>query len=194
MNLTSLSLTTPTGTTRVHRSTSAPVNALVDTGSTYSLLPAAVAEALADALGAWKEVGEWKVDCALRDVAGSVDFGFGDVVIRVPYSDFLLKMGDSCSMGVQGGEEGSEGEAILGDTFLRGAYGESSLLVPWVFPGFSSPCGAVMFRDAARVLTGAVVFDQVSHNLWMANHEDCRSEVQEVGLWEGDPGDLWGLC
>ena len=44
------------------------------------------------------------------------------------------------------------------------------------------------------LLTGVVVFDQVSHNLWMANHQDCGSEVREVGILRGDPGTLRGLC
>ena len=40
----------------------------------------------------------------------------------------------------------------------------------------------------------AVVYDQVSHNVWMANYEDCESEVAEVGKRLGDPGDIKGLC
>ena len=46
--------------------------------------------------------------------------------------------------------------------------------------------------EVADVLV--VVYDQVSHNVWMANHEDCGSEVAEVGKRVGDPGDLKGRC
>lgn len=59
-------------------------------------------------------------------MGASVDFGFGGLVIRVPPSDFLLKLQDgTCSMGAQ--ERGSDADSILGDTFLRGAYGKCFL-------------------------------------------------------------------
>ena len=137
MNLTSLSYgTSLSSPTPVYRSTSDPINALVDTGSTYTLLPSEVVNALAEELDAWNEAGEWKVDCALRDVAGTVNFGFEDVLIRVPYADFLLRVqDDSCWLGVKASEAdgGGKADAILGDTFLRGAYGESSLaLLSWL--------------------------------------------------------------
>lgn len=105
------------------------MNTLVDTGATYSLLPASIVDALAEELGAWREVGEWKVDCALRDRPGTVDFQFGDVEIRVSYADFLLRIVEgSCSLGVQKREGAEDGDSILGATFLRGAYGEFSPL------------------------------------------------------------------
>ena len=129
VNLTSISVTSPDGTSfsiYPASSRSAPISALVDTGVTYTFLPASIVEGVASRLNAWHEVGEWKVDCTLRNTAGTVDFGFGGgLVIKVPYVDFVLKLGDeTCSLGMQsrGGEE--EGDSILGDTFLRGAYGE----------------------------------------------------------------------
>ena len=79
-----------------------------------------------------------------------MDFSFGDVVIRVPYSDFLLRVQDeSCSLGVQKreGEEAGDGEAILGDTFLRGAYGKFSFgyspLLGWRVDGLADRCSGI---------------------------------------------------
>ena len=129
VNLTSISITSPDGTSSSiypASSRSAPINALVDTGVTYTFLPASIVEGVASRLNAWREMGEWKVDCALRDAAGTVDYGFaGGLVIKVPYSDFLLRLGDGkCSLGMQSREGEEDGDSILGDTFLRGAYGE----------------------------------------------------------------------
>lgn len=134
VNLTSISVTTPKGTsTSIYAASSryAPLNALVDTGVTYTFLPSSIVEAVASRLGAWQEVGEWKVDCALRNAAGTVDFGFGDsLVIRVSYADFILRPGDgTCCLGMQSREGGEERDSILGDSFLRGAYGEFPALV-----------------------------------------------------------------
>lgn len=197
VNLTSLSVTTPAGiSTSIYAasSRSAPLNALVDTGVTYTFLPAAVVEAVASRLDAWREVGEWKVDCALRDAAGTVDFGFGGgLVIRVPYADLLLRVGDgTCSLGVQSREGEEEGDSILGDTFLRGAYGE--FFFPSCTCAFGVVWGGFGFAGVEVADVLVVVYDQVSHNVWMANHEDCGSEVAEVGKRVGDPGDLKGLC
>ena len=130
MNLTSISVTTPAGTsTSVYAASSGsgPLNALVDTGVTYTFLPSSVVEAVASRLGAWQEVGEWKVDCALRDATGTVDFGFGDsLVIRVSYAEFILRPGDgTCILGMQSREGDDAGESLPRHTFLRGAYGES---------------------------------------------------------------------
>lgn len=66
--------------------------------------------------------------CDLRNGTGTVDFAFaGDggstVTITVGYSDFIWYGGDSCFLGVWYTED--IGVWILGDTFLRGAYGRS---------------------------------------------------------------------
>ncbi|SPO03615.1 uncharacterized protein DNG_06298 [Cephalotrichum gorgonifer] len=125
VNLTSVTITAPSGKLlpiyAAGRNTK-PINALVDTGVTYSYLPPAVVDALAVAFGAYREVNEWKVDCAVRDMAGTVNFGFGDdLVVHVPYSDFFLWLQDNtCTLGAQKREE--EDDSMLGDTFLRGAY------------------------------------------------------------------------
>lgn len=139
VNVTSISVTTPTGTsTSVYAASSRsnPINALVDTGVTYTFLPSSIVEAVASLLGAWQEVGEWKVDCALRNAAGTVDFGFGEsLIIRVPYADFILRPGDgTCNLGMKSREGEAEGESILGDSFLRGSYGECPAplsVYPW---------------------------------------------------------------
>ena len=102
------------------------MNVLVDTGVTYSYLPPAMVDSIAETFGSWFESGEYKVDCALRDQPGTFNFGFNNdqLVIRVSYYDFFLKLQDNtCSLGVQQGAD----DAILGNTFLRGTYSEWTL-------------------------------------------------------------------
>ncbi|CAI4220119.1 unnamed protein product [Parascedosporium putredinis] len=121
VNVTSFGFTKPTGAkTAFFSRTAAPLNVLVDTGVTYSLLPGAMVASIAEVFGAWWDVGEYKVDCALRDQAGTFDFGFNNdgLIIRVRYFDFILKLQDNtCTLGVQ---QGADNDAILGNTFLRG--------------------------------------------------------------------------
>ncbi|PKS05589.1 hypothetical protein jhhlp_008107 [Lomentospora prolificans] len=123
VNVSSFGYTAPSGakTSFWSPGSSAPMNVLVDTGVTYSYLPPAMVDSIAETFGSWFESGEYKVDCALRDQPGTFNFGFNNdqLVIRVSYYDFFLKLQDNtCSLGVQQGAD----DAILGNTFLRGTY------------------------------------------------------------------------
>lgn len=58
---------------------------------------------------------------------GFVDFGFGEKIIRVPWKEFVWFVEPGlCALGLM---EGGEGTNILGDTFLRAAFGESRFLI-----------------------------------------------------------------
>ena len=60
---------------------------------------------------------------------GFVDFGFGEKVIRVPWKEFVWFVEPGlCALGLM---EGGEGTHILGDTFLRAAFG---MLLPLSYP------------------------------------------------------------
>ena len=105
------------------------VNALVDTGATNSYLPWAIVDRFVAYTKAYDVLGELQCDCKWREDAGTIDFGFNDdsVKMRVPISDFIFPLGDGrCVLGMQK-REGNENDAILGQTFLRGVYGECSL-------------------------------------------------------------------
>ncbi|KAK5135572.1 hypothetical protein LTR08_005052 [Meristemomyces frigidus] len=131
---TSLTLTTSSGPTLLTSDTfNAP--ALLDSGTSFTLLPSDVYNELAIYLGAYpnETVQQILVPCDIGE--GSLDFGFGGSsapIVSVPFAElaplaFDLKTGDpvfledgtqACSFGI--GE--AEGVIALGDSFLRSAY------------------------------------------------------------------------
>ncbi|KAI1305456.1 acid protease [Xylaria venustula] len=64
--------------------------------------------------------GAYQVPCYQRAQDASVDFSFDTLDIRVPLHDFILEVDGICFLGVQ--QSASDDEAILGQSFLRGAY------------------------------------------------------------------------
>ncbi|KAI0377236.1 acid protease [Hypomontagnella monticulosa] len=108
---------------------SLPLQVVMDSGTTLSLLPEPVVSALAAKFpGATPDGhGGYKVPCSLRDTeGGSLSFGFAGaagsppVTITVAYKDFIWWGGDDCFLGAWYTKD--VGVWILGDTFLRGAY------------------------------------------------------------------------
>lgn len=100
----------------------------LDSGSTLTLLPEKVVEEIATGLGSsgLDSSGFYAVDCGLANQAGTVDFAFDGVTISVPYSELIRQVSSSppqCYLGMMGSTE----FALLGDTFLRSAYGKSIL-------------------------------------------------------------------
>lgn len=105
-----------------------PLQVVVDSGTTLSLLPESMVTELAAGFpGAESDgSGGYKVPCDLRNTTdGSLDFEFAGegsnkVTITVSYADFIWYGGDECFLGAQYNKD--IGVWILGDTFLRGAY------------------------------------------------------------------------
>ncbi|KAI1421731.1 acid protease [Xylaria sp. FL1777] len=64
--------------------------------------------------------GVYQVPCYHRAQDASVDFYFNTLAIRVPLHDFILEVAGICYLGVEQSTE--DDEAILGQSFLRGAY------------------------------------------------------------------------
>ncbi|POR33395.1 Candidapepsin-2 [Tolypocladium paradoxum] len=65
--------------------------------------------------------GPYTVDCGLAKLNGTIDFVFEGVTIKVPYKEILREIRTqppTCRLGVMQ----SNRFALLGDTFLRGAY------------------------------------------------------------------------
>lgn len=102
-----------------------------DTGSTISSLPSILVHAIvADFPGATHISSNdlYQVNCKFASQDGTVDFGFGDTVIQVPYNQFIWQpTARSCYLGVRINEK----VALLGDTFLRSAYGKIFLCKAW---------------------------------------------------------------
>ncbi|KAK8035423.1 Bcap12, partial [Apiospora rasikravindrae] len=132
--------------------TRAALPIIVDSGTTLSLLPQALVQALAEQFpGAASDGrGGYKVPCSYQQQPGTVSFSLAtsfsgssgsDVTINLPYSEFIWNAGNNnCYLGAW--YDNSVNVHILGDTFLRGAY---------------------------------VVFDQDSNALCMANYATCGS-------------------
>lgn len=114
--------------------------ALLDSGTTLTLLPTGMYNALANYFEAQydEQEGIALVDCnTVQNAKGSVNFGFGGnggPVIKVPYSEFALPIQTTngqqatfdngqpaCAFGMQPQDQASLG-IILGDTFLRSSY------------------------------------------------------------------------
>lgn len=95
---------------------------LLDTISTFSYFPLDLFNKVVKELSA-KEAnfGIYSVDCALAETLASFVFSFNGIDIKVPISDFILKNGDMCFLGIS--EQEPEDKFIsLGDNFIRNAY------------------------------------------------------------------------
>ncbi|OAA63613.1 candidapepsin-4 precursor [Niveomyces insectorum RCEF 264] len=124
VNLTSVALTAPGSSSSSTSSKTYPNSALqvfLDSGSTLTLLPTALADAIAADFGAaagGNANGFYTVDCSLAGRPGSLDFAFAGATVRVPYHELIRRSGNTCMLGIQG----SADFVLLGDTFLRSAY------------------------------------------------------------------------
>ncbi|KAI0136251.1 aspartic peptidase domain-containing protein [Xylariales sp. AK1849] len=93
---------------------------VLDTGTTLTLLPTALVNAMAHDFQATmdEKVGAYVLSCSQLQNGSFVNFSFGSVAIAVPISDFIYQSGQTCLMGAQPSDEIS----ILGLNFLRSAY------------------------------------------------------------------------
>ncbi|KAH7383136.1 aspartic peptidase domain-containing protein [Cadophora sp. MPI-SDFR-AT-0126] len=93
----------------------------LDSGGTLSRLPTALVNSIiADFPGATEDgsSGLYLVDCSVADQPGTVDFGFGNTVINVPFSEFIWHIEGFCYLGVAA----DDASPVLGDSFLRAAF------------------------------------------------------------------------
>lgn len=137
--LTSLGIEDSSGSQSLTNSSFAEA-ALLDSGTTLTLLPPAIFESLSTYFNAQydSQEGVALVECTtVQNAKGTVNFGFGGSggpVIKVPYSEFAVPIYTStgqpatfnngataCMFGILDQNQASLG-IILGDTFLRSAY------------------------------------------------------------------------
>ncbi|KAF7563920.1 hypothetical protein G7046_g183 [Stylonectria norvegica] len=121
VNLDSISLTLDDGTTAPVLSQVQAV--LLDSGATVSALPGNIVDAIVAVFPTTRPNDGsqfYEVDCSVIDLEGTVDFTFGNTVIKIPYADFIWQRPDVglCLLGVTKDDE----FPVLGDTFLRAAY------------------------------------------------------------------------
>jgi len=96
-------------------------NVLIDSGSTLSRFHYDVAYPILKALEA-EDTGDgyYVVPCSTRKQEGGVEFGFGKRTITVPFTDFIVDLGDPeyCYVGLAVTSE----QQIIGDTIMRAGY------------------------------------------------------------------------
>jgi hypothetical protein len=132
---TSLSVTDSSGTTALGTS-DFPLPAILDSGTTPSVIPAEMYSQLADYFKVISdETYSTLMPCSIGDIEGSLDWGFGGdggAAISVSFTELAIPLFDQdgnqltfedgslvCAFGLH---PTSEGEPILlGDTFLRSA-------------------------------------------------------------------------
>lgn len=133
---TSLSATSSSGTDQLTPSDYAEA-AILDSGTTITLLPNNIAEAVYEELGAEvsRSLGAVVVPCALAENSGTLNFGFGGAggpVIKVGMNELVLPLvltngkvptytngQTACQLGLQAA---GNLPVLFGDTFLRSAY------------------------------------------------------------------------
>jgi len=99
---------------------------ILDSGTTLSYIPQDLFNLIvADfPLAQFEGNGLYSIPCDVYSQPGTMEFGFGNVIINVPYSEFIwMQTSTTCYLGVVP-LQSSTAVPILGDTFLRGAYGE----------------------------------------------------------------------
>lgn len=133
---TSLSATSKSGTDQLTPPSYAEA-AILDSGTTITLLPDDVANMVFEELGATvsQQLGAVVVPCSLASNDGTLNYGFGGStgpVIKVAVSDLVLPLTltngrtpkytngqDACQLGIQAA---GDLPVLFGDTFLRSAY------------------------------------------------------------------------
>lgn len=122
IQMSSMSITPPSGNTKTYANTSMAV--FLDSGSTLTLLPTALANSIASDFGSGTtdSNGFYVVDCSLAKLAATVNFAFPGVTIQVPYKEMIRQtatgFGTVCYLGISPNED----FVLLGDTMLRSAY------------------------------------------------------------------------
>ena len=132
---TSLNITDSYGSNAAN-TTNLPLPAVLDSGTTLTLVPEPVFSYLVDYFGAIDDTEYgWLVYCNISDVYGSLDWGFNnnEGIVSVQFSELALPALDDTGAPLQF-EDGSAAcnfgvgllpdntPVLLGDTFLRSAY------------------------------------------------------------------------
>lgn len=181
VSMNNLSLTPPSGSTKTYANTS--IDVFFDTGATLTLLPQALADAIGKDFGSSGagSDGYYTVDCKLNDLAGTVNFAFNGVTIKVPYSEFIREtttsLGTTCVLGITP----SDSFTLLGDTFMRSAYGAS--------------CSLSLIRVFYNLLLtiSLAVFDLVNNEIHLQQYSNCGSTPAAVTNASQFSG-LEGVC
>ncbi|KAH7124200.1 aspartic peptidase domain-containing protein [Dactylonectria macrodidyma] len=96
---------------------------LLDTGNQYLRLRHSFVDPLLKDMGAVNDGNDaYFVPCSKRSEPGSWDFTFGDVTIKVPYSEIITELTDNSGRCWVGVLVTWKGQLVLGLPFMRSAY------------------------------------------------------------------------
>jgi hypothetical protein len=129
--MSSVGITKPGAAPKTYPAPSNPAGqpVFLDSGGTLSRLPTTLFNAIladfptatADPAGS----GIYEVPCSVAAEDGTMDFGFGNTVVHVPFHEFIWQAGTNlCALGVVA----DDSSFVLGDSFLRAAYGKNILM------------------------------------------------------------------
>ena len=131
VTLSSVSIKDNSGT-RLLSSADLSVAAVLDSGTPSTEIPADVANAIINGMGAVNVQGQSLIPCRYHDADATIIYGFGGLggpSISVPISEMLIDTGvtfedgsEACTLGVDPIEVAQGGAILLGDTFMRAAY------------------------------------------------------------------------
>jgi len=173
---TSLSIEDPTSGTTTITPSSFEAPAVLDSGTTATVVPPDIANHLIKFFGAVPSDYGYLLACDVSSYNGTLNYGFGGsggAIIKVPFSELVIPLTDSagkpltfkdgtpaCMFGVQSQSQGQQ--ILFGDTFLRSAYVVYDLdnqqigLAPTIFNATSSnvqeiPAGNASLSGASSV-------------------------------------------
>lgn len=180
VNMNSLSLTPPSRRTRVYPNSSMPV--FLDSGATLTLLPESLASTVASDFGSpgLDANGFYPVSCTLVNLNGTVDFDFDGMKIQVPYKEMIRELHTTpptCYLGIVPNADFT----LLGDTFLRSAYGAFATCFVFSSEVNANRSGSRVRPRHQRRLPGTV------RQLWLAHNGH-----QPSGRHHGNSGPVPG--
>jgi Eukaryotic aspartyl protease len=121
--VTSVGITKPGAAPKLYPGFSSPGQAFVlDSGTTLSLLPPPLFNAIvSDFSGAQldQSSGLYDVPCADASLPGTLDFGFGNTIIHVPWHELILQSGSVCTLAINATSAESPLPILGGKGFLH---------------------------------------------------------------------------
>lgn len=118
--MTSVGITKPGSTTSKRYTVAPPAYqqpVFLDSGGTLSQLPSNLVAAMLSDFTGVQDIGNglYLVDCAQTSQKGTLDFGFGNTIIHVPYHEFIWVAGPgTCVFGARAGDPSVSTSWVLG--------------------------------------------------------------------------------
>lgn len=136
-----------------------------------SWLPWEIAESVAGDFGLAiaEDNYEWYiVSCSAKNLTGSLDLKFGDLALSIPYGDLVL--------------QGDIRDRLVDECYLS------------VMPRNATDEGPIYWLGQNIMGHLYTVFDQESRAVWLAEYDNCGTEVVEITKDENAIAGMNGQC